>query len=902
MYSEAARKDKKVKRIFTSILSIFFVLATSPLAAKEPQTPPPPAQPPQKVVTALRTQEPIQIDAYLKEKAWQGPSAQDFVQQDPVDGGTPSEKTEVWVAYDDNNIYIAALLHDSEPGKIIRLLGRRDNQVESDWFVVALDPYYDRRTGNAFGVNPAGSILDRTLFNDVDIDNDWDGIWDCKARIHEQGWTVEIRIPLNQLRFQAKDEQVWGINFRRIIKRKNEYLSYVWIRKEEIANVSRFARLEGIRNIKPGRNLELLPYSVGQAQFKPAEPGNPFETGHRLLGNVGLDFKVGLKSNLTLNATINPDFGQVEVDPAVLNLSAFETYYQEKRPFFIEGAQIFNGFGQGGVFMNFSINWPSPNFFYSRRIGRAPQGCVTAEGFSYSPDRTTILGAAKITGRLGGGWNFGLIQALTADEFAQVDDLGLRTRQQVEPFSYYGVMRIQKDFQEGRHGLGFMATVVGRDLDDQLGDILNKNAFSLAVDGWSFLDAKKNWVVGGWLGGTRISGSVQDILRLQSSSMHYFQRPAATHVEVDPQATTLSGWAGRFTLAKQQGKWLFNLALGALSPGFNPNDLGFQFGSSDRINGHFIVIRQWTKPGKVFRNFSVYTGPFWNLDFGGNLLSYGSHVYLFGNFLNYWGFYLMVFYEPPHLNNSLTRGGPLVLVKNGAATNFGFNTDDRKPVVLEGYGSYSQTRDMDSDWSVGFSLRWKPQSNISLSWGPSYERYNTENQWVTRVSDPLAFSTFGSRYVFGRLNEHVFANEFRLNWIFTPRLSLQLYLQPFLAVGHYDRFKELAKPKTAEYNIYGLGYSTIVCQDGRYTVQPDTDQGAEAFSFSDPDFNVKSLRGTAVLRWEYMPGSLIYLVWTQNRSDYRHPGDFQLRRDLGDLFTAPGDNIFLLKFSYRWSL
>ena len=892
-----------MKRNFTSILSIFFVLATSPLAAKEPQTPPPPAQPPQKVVTAVRAQEPFQIDAYLKEKAWQGPSTQDFIQQDPVDGGTPSEKTEVWVAYDDENIYIAALLQDSEPGKIRSLLGRRDDQVESDWFVVALDPYYDRRTGYAFWINPAGSILDRILFNDVDLDDSWDGIWEGKTRVHEKGWTVEIRIPLNQLRFQAKEEQVWGVNFRRVIKRKNENLSYVWIRKDETANVSRFARLEGIRNIKPGRNVELIPYSVGQAQFKPAEQGNPFETGRKMLGNAGLDFKVGLKSNLTLSATINPDFGQVEVDPAVLNLSAYETYYSEKRPFFIEGAQIFNGFGQGGVFLNLSLDWPGPDLFYSRRIGRAPQGYVTSDGCSSSPDRTTILGAAKITGRLGGGWNFGLIQALTASEFAQIDDSGLRLRQQVEPFSAYGVVRLQKDFNEGRQGLGFIATGVGRNLDDQfLSNILNKTAFSLGIDGWSYLDQKRNWVVGGWLAGTRIAGSTQDILRLQRSSMHYYQRPGAPQVELDPAATSLSGWAGHFSLAKQQGSWMFLFSLGALSPGFNPNDMGFQGSGSDKINGLIVAIRQWTKPGKVFRRFAVYTGPYLSYDFGGTRTNGGNHLYLSGQFLNYWGFSVFVLHTPPHLNWTLTRGGPLTKIKDNFEMSYSLWSDDRKAVVLEGYGYFGRTVDTMNDWSVGFYLRWKPGSNISFSWGPSYERYTTETQWVTRVPDPLAISTFGSRYVFGHLNEHVFANEFRLNWIFTPRLSLQLYLQPFLAVGRFDRFKELAKPRTAEYNIYGQGASTVSYQDGLYTVEPDTAQGAAPFSFSDPDFNFKSLRGTAVLRWEYRPGSLIYLVWTQNRSDYGHPGDFRLRRDLGDLFTAPGDNILLLKFSYRWSL
>jgi hypothetical protein len=262
----------------------------------------------------------------------------------------------------------------------------------------------------------------------------------------------------------------------------------------------------------------------------------------------------------------------------------------------------------------------------------------------------------------------------------------------------------------------------------------------------------------------------------------------------------------------------------------------------------------------------------------------------------------MAVHTPPHLSWSLTRGGPLTKIKDNLGVSYGLYTDDRKPVVLEGYGYFGRTVDTMNDWSLGVTLRFKPSSNISFSLGPSYEHYITETQWVTRVADSMAAPTFGNRYVFGRLDEHILANEIRLNWIFTPRLSLQVYLQPFLAVGRYDRFKELAKPRTAEYKLYGQGPSTISYQDGVYAVEPDTDLGAAAFTFGNPDFNVKSLRGTVVLRWEYMPGSLLYFVWTQDRADYTHPGDFQLRRDLGDLFTAPGDNIFLLKFSYRWSL
>lgn len=848
----------------------------------------------------MRTTETIQVDGQLLEAVWKRPGVREFFQLQPVEGSTPTEKTEVWVAYDQDNLYIAALLYDSDPSKIISLLGRRDDLLESDWFGVALDPYYDRRTGNAFWVNPAGSIRDYSLSNDAQADPSWDGIWDCKARITDQGWVVETKIPLNQLRFNIKNEQVWGINFRRIIKRKNEMISLVLIRQDEIANVSRFARLEGIRDVRPGQNIELLPYSVGQAQFKPAAPGNPFETGRRIQGNAGLDLKLGLRSNLTLSATINPDFGQVEVDPAVINLSAYESYFQEKRPFFIEGSQLFENFGRGGVMMSMSLNWPNPDLFYSRRIGRAPQGYVTAEGFSSTPDRTTILGAAKITGRLGDGWNFGLLQALTAVEYAQVDYFGFRSRQQAEPLSFYGVVRLQKDFNEGRQGLGLMATGVGRDLDDALlSSLLNESAFSLGVDGWSFFDQKRNWVLGGWLGGTRLTGSVEDILRLQHSSLHYYQRPDADHVEANPLATSLSGWGGRLILAKQQGAWLFNLAVGALSPGFDPNDVGFQSGGSDKINAHVFFGRQWTKPGKLFRNLFIFTGPWIGFDFGGNRTDGGNHLFITGQLLNYWSFGLFVLQQPAHLSNSLTRGGPLARIKDSFSINPNLLTDDRKAVVLEAFGSYERTVDTGKGWSSGLSLRWKPRSNISFSWGPLYARETNEVQYVTRIVDPAASATFGKRYVFGRLEQYVLGSEIRLNWIFTPRLSLQFYLQPFLAVGHYDRFQELSKPRTAEYSLYGHGFSSVQYQDGMYVIQPEK---GLSFSLPNPDFNVKSLRGTAVLRWEFRPGSQIYLVWTQNRSDYAHPGDFRLRRDLGDLFTAPGDNIFLVKFSYLWNL
>ncbi len=885
-----------------AIVLLMLPLALGAEKAKAPEEPADPRLQP-RTVQAVRAVEAVTIDGRLQEKVWQTPSRSDFLESDPVDGGQPTEKTEVWVAFDNSNLYVAAFCHDTEPGSIRALLGRRDDELDSDWFSVAIDPYFDRRTGYEFYVNPAGSIQDMALSNDVSEDGSWDAVWESKARITAEGWVVEIRIPFNQIRFPKSADYVWGVNFRRTIKRKNERDAFVWIPKDQAAYVSRFARLEGIRDIHPGPHLEFVPYTVGQAELKPAEAGNPFETGHRTLANLGFDVKVGLKSNLTLDATVNPDFGQVEVDPAVINLSAYETYYEEKRPFFIEGASIFNGFGRGGVYINANINWPSPTFFYSRRIGRSPEGSPQHAGYVDFPDRTNILGAAKVTGQFAGGWNIGFVSALTAREYADIDDGLNRFQDEVEPLTYYGVFRAQKDIDKGQSGIGVMATGVVRDLrDDSLAGLLNKNAFSLAFDGWTFLDKKRVWVVGGWAGATRIAGSREDILAAQESSMHYYQRPDASYLHLDPNATSLSGWGARFNIAKQQGNFLFLTSVGALSPGFDPNDMGFQFSGSNIINVQVVPGYQWTKPGKVFRNFQVISALFANYDFGGNKTWQGGLIDFGGQFLNYWSFETMLAYNPQTVSNSLTRGGPLAIIPSGYQVDlFGFS-DSRKPIVFELQSSFYRRPQSGFDESVTLRARWKPRTNVSFSIGPMIEFSTSEFQWVRRVDDPLMTPTFGARYVFGRIDQKVLGSEIRLNWIFTPKLSLQLYLQPYLAVGKYDRFKELARAKAFEYNTYGTGDSTIAYADGVYTVDPDGAGPAAPFAFGNPDFNVKSLRGTVVLRWEYLPGSLIYLVWTQDRADFTHPGDLRLGRDLGDLIAAPGNNIFLLKVTYRWSL
>ena len=856
----------------------------------------------QRVIRALRANEHIKIDGLLTENVWQGDGYSGFLQSEPDDGKPATEKTVVWVAFDNKAIYVAARMFDSEPDKITALLGRRDDFVDSDWFIFSVDPYYDRRSGFQFAITPHSSIVDWTIYNDSWDDDTWDGVWQGKAHIDDKGWTVEMRIPYNQLRFKKKDNYVWGVNFRRVIKRKNEWSGIAWKPREEGGFVSHFARLEGIQNVNPTRLVEVIPYTIGKAAFSSEEEGNPFKTGEDFSLNGGVDMKVGLKSNLTLDLTVNPDFGQVEVDPAVINLSAVETYYDEKRPFFIEGANIFN-FGRGGATDYIGADWGDPEFFYSRRIGRPPQGSVSSDGYVNYPGWATILAAAKITGKIGNGWNLGFLNALTQREYADIDLDGDRSQEEVEPFSYYGVLRAQKEFNEGRQGLGFITTLVSRDLrTEALRETLNDTAFSFAADGWTFLDNKKTWVATGYFGGTSVSGSKERIWNLQNSFPHYFQRPDADHVETDENATSMNGWAGRFTLNKERGNFLFNAALGAVSPGFNSSDMGFQW-FSDMINYHIMVGYRDLKPGKILRTWSALLFTQRNYDFGGNKIG-DQRVIFIGNvqFLNYWSAYVQMSHNPAKLSKYETRGGPLMGVPRYTWWDGYIRSDNRKPLVITVGGFLSDAESGSYDRSFYTLIRWKPGSNFSISLQPEYNYTYDVTQWVSNVEDEFMTATFGNRHLFGTLEHRTISCSIRMNWIFSPTLSLQAYIQPFISVGDYTRFKELAQPSTYSFNVFGEGSSTISSNEDGYVIDPDGTGPAPSFSIDNPDFNYKSLRGTVVLRWEYRPGSTLYLVWTQNRADYENPGDYKFGRDFKRLLNAPGDNIFMVKFTYRFKL
>ena len=465
-------------------------------------------------IKAVRSVEPIKIDGILNEHVWQDDySIENFVQRDPVEGGKPTERTEVRIAYDDEALYVGARLYDSSPDSITAKLGRKDADIKSDLFGIFIDPYHDKRSGYYFGLSAGGTLLDGVLMNDDWDDSSWDGVWEGEARVDEKGWVVEMRIPFSQLRFKKKDKYIWGVNLRRDISRRNEYDYLVFTPKDGSGFVSRFPDLIGIENIKSDKNIEALPYVRAKSEFTHPDKNDPFNDGSKYLPGIGLDLKYGISSNLTLNATINPDFGQVEVDPAVVNLSDVESYFDEKRPFFLEGASIFE-FGYGGASNHWSFNWSSPTFFYSRRIGRNPQGTGNLD-YDYidAPEGTKILGAAKLSGKLADNWNIGAIHAVTAREYADIEYQDIKSNKEVEPLTHYSVVRAQREIKEGYRGIGIIATSAIRDYkDDWMKDYTNSKSLAFGLDGWTFLDKDKTWVVSSWAGYSNVQGSQKRVL------------------------------------------------------------------------------------------------------------------------------------------------------------------------------------------------------------------------------------------------------------------------------------------------------------------------------------------------------------------------------------------------------
>lgn len=852
---------------------------------------------------ALRVARPIAIDGRLDDEGWKGAQVvSGFTQYQPQEGSPATEPSEVMIAFDDEALYIGAVLHDAEPARIQALLSRRDRDVLGDRFIVYLDPYHDRRTGFYFGVNAAGTLYDGTLYNDGWDNSTWDGVWQAKTHHTAEGWVVEMRIPLSQLRFRKQPEAVWGINFQRVIARKGEQ-AYL-VPRSTTANtfVSRFRDLGGLDGLAPRQRVEVLPYVTSKAEFLNTGTGNPLNSGSRVSPSAGFDAKLGLGANLTLDATVNPDFGQVEVDPAVVNLSDTEVFFDERRPFFIEGAQTFTNYGEGGATDFWGFNWNGVDILYSRRIGRRPQAEMPTNDFADTPSGTHILGALKLTGKVS-GWNVATLGAVTQRERGDFALGSSRFQAELEPTSFYGATRAQREFNDGRQGFGVIGTLAERSFDEPtVRDQVNGSALVTGVDGWTYLGRGKSWVVTGWAARSAVTGNAARITALQQNAVHYFQRPDEPHVGVDSAATSLDGWASRFTMNKERGNVMMNAALAFISPGFEANDLGFQ-SRADVVNAHYTAGYRWTKPTSWYRTMSMNAAVFGSGDFGGRATWAGvwhrGRIELANTGLLRWANGINPIET---LNNRRTRGGPLTTNPTGFDYAFGFDTDQRK-LLKFGFDFYGNQYGQRSSagWEFAPYVAWKPASNVLLRFAPGFERQISSAQYVGTFADPLATATFGNRYIFGDLDQKTLSASLRLNWIFKPNLSLEVYAQPLVSSGHYRGIRELAAPRTFNFVDYNAG-GAATYDRASGMADPDGPGGPAApIDVGTPDFTFTSLRGNAILRWEYASGSTLFFVWTQNRVDDIDDGTFHPGASFNRLFSNKADNIFLVKATYWWS-
>ena len=870
-----------------------------------------------KQATAARVpSDAIRIDGRLDESVWAlATPVGDFVQKEPIEGAPPTEQTEIRFVYDDDALYVGArMFSGAGPSGIQAPLGRRDspytpqrrsgaqggrggrgrgpvvsssesNAQLAEYILISLDTYLDRRTAYSFGVTASGVRLDHYHLSDSEtrIDQRFDPVWEVSVTVDQQGWTAEMWIPFTQLRFNEGREPIWGLNIHRWIPSKNEDDYWVAVPRTEDFWASRFGELRGIRAIDQGSRVEVLPYLTGGSTVRgKTDPENPFVDALNLEGRIGADFKMGVGPNLTLDATVTPDFGQVEVDPAVVNLSDREVIFPERRPFFTEGSGLLNG--------------PTTNYFHSRRIGAPPQGTASGDFVDF-PRITTIVGAAKLTGRLSSGTSVGVLGAVTGAEHAQTFDLASGTFDEVRvaPRTLYGVVRIQQEFGAAGSTASLIATGVQRDLEpgDPLAALLRRHA--LMVGGEALLrlggGAYEVSISGGL---TRIDGDKEAILRTQRASERYFQRPDATHVDVDPNRLSMVGGKTTVEARKINGThWLWDTSVDFESPELVLNDVG-RLGTGDGIVARGGLTYRETQPGERLRSYRFRVGQSSEWNYGGErqFTRLNSDAAL--TWSNFWTTRISTRFSTRAQDHRLTRGGPSVGTARGWSSSIDLESSSTDQTRWSAALQYGQ--DEWGGWTGGVegSIAMVPGPRWQVSLRPSYEREVNPRQYVTELSGGGP-ATYGSRYIFGFIDRTTLTAEVRVNFTLMPDLNLDLYAQPFAASGRYHDLGELPEPRSRNLRTYGTDGTTIERRpDGDYEV---TD-GADTFVLTNLDFNVRSFRSTSVLRWEWRPGSTLYVVWQQDRSGVEEIG---ARAGPGDLFgslTASGDNFFAVKVSY----
>ncbi len=899
-----------MKKTVTLILSIFFVLTTILLASSNPVTKkhyvvnsirmtPQIIDGKQYLAKMINPITPV-IDGILDDSVWDvGEWEGGFIQSAPYEGQSPSQKTAFKILYDGKNIYVAIQAFDDEPDKIERRLARRDN-LEGDRVSILLDSYYDHRTAFSFAVNAAGVKGDEIITdNGQGRDKNWDPIWYVKAAVNAEGWTAEMRIPLSQLRFGKKKEQVWGLQVNRVYFRKEEVSNWQLIPKNVSGFVNQFGELHGINGIETSRKIELYPYTVGMLESSKEQPGNPFASGrsNSLVG--GLDGKIGISSDLTFDFTINPDFGQVEADPSEVNLTAFETFFEEKRPFFIEGRSI----------MSFQVvigdgDLSSDNLFYSRRIGRRPnRNLNSSDGYFVDmPQNTSILGAFKLSGKTKNGLSIGIIDGITTPVNARVFSLGLYGDEIVEPLTNYFGARIQKDYNQGDTVIGGMLTSVNRSLGDPDLNFLHNSAYTGGLDLYHTWKDKTYFVSFNTVF-SRVQGSPEAILRTQTSPLRYFQRPDAEHVTLDPARTSLSGHGGTLIAGKEGGGHLQYIAgVTWRSPGLELNDMGYLRNADNILEFVWANYRIW-EPFSIFRQLSINGNQWRAWNFGGERAFAGGNIGFNGQFKNYWTFSTGINHSADSLSDSALRGGPSLTYPGVWGSYISVVTDSRKKIRLNAFWSTNVRKKSDSSSnSFRFGLNFNPSKAISVLIQPILSFNENDLQYVSQRDFGLDKRT---RYIFARIDQKTFGIIFRFNLSLTPDLSIQFYGQPFVSAGQYTNFKRITSPRASKYgdrfHIFTESELNFDPLDGFYSFDENQD-GVIDYSLSDPNFNFLQFRSNLVIRWEYKPGSSLFLVWSQGRTGSMPYGSYTFMDNMQELFNVYPHNVFLMKFSYGFNL
>lgn len=860
------------------------LLPLSAVAAQEAQTSP--------SLRALRVEErSIRIDGRLDEELWgRIDPASGFTQREPADGEPASERTEVRIAYSDEALYVGIRAFDSRAGEIRAELTRRDRRSPSDELAVILDSYHDRRTAFEFAVTPAGSIRDVFHFDDRSWgDDSWDPVWEVKTSVDAEGWTAEMRIPLSQLRF-SRDRSAWGLQIVRRISRASEESYWAPYSKSAAGYASLFGTLEGLQGLPRARRMEVRPYVVTGNRQRPPSTGSVYWPRSDNRFSAGADLKLGIGPALTLDATINPDFGQVEADPAVVNLTAYESFFPEKRPFFVEGSDLF------------SRGIPGALMFYSRRIGRSPRGWAPPPegGTVEPPEASTILGAAKLTGKVGGDLGIGIMSAVTAEESARLRDAegNLVGNAAVEPLTHHFAGRAQREMQGGAHTIGGMVTAVNRSLEG-VAVALPSAAYVAEADGqhrWG----KNTYALRWQLGASHVRGTREVITALQRSPLHYFQRPDAEHLGVDSTRTSLSGTMISLRAGKEAGRWQYGTGYDRVSPGSDVNDLGFQFAPADRQNVHGHIMFLQARPTWIFRSVRLRTDAFngWTTT-GEPVETWIRPLFVSATFRNNWSVVLNPMAFRWENSRDALRGGPSLQDDLWRNSFIEVSTDRQRPVGLRiwAFGG-SKAGSPERWWGVDPQVDWRASAAVNGTFSVGYNRIRNPIQWIGH-----RYALESDHYLLAEVDRRTLHASARVNWTLTPRLSLEAFARPFIATGEYSAYKEVIDPQADEFaDRFRLLDSAMSCgADRRCTIDLNGD-GVSDTSVRQPDFKVRSLQSTAVLRWEYRPGSVLYVAWQHGRHGRGTEPGIDPAGDVSALFSLAPDDTLLVKASYWFGM